>query len=290
MVVTVLFLHSTTVSAQTVTVSRGDTVWSIAEHYHVAAAAIVQANHLVSSGRFVTVGEKLQIPEGSGAGTALVHHRVVPGDTLFGLARQYGEPEEAIAADNHLQPHGAVYLGTTLLIRARREVSTPGATASASPPSRYPPAVVAAAQHDRAVLAARSLPSPSAVRSLVVATARYLGVDASLALAVANQESGFQQRVVSDADAIGVMQVLPATARRLSTVTKRNLDLYDAADNVTAGVLLIRMLTRAAPLDQAIAGYYQGLSSVERSGPFADTKRYVSDVLALRRDFASGRR
>src|SRR3712207_990545 len=118
---------------------------------------------------------------------------------------------------------------------------------------------------------------------MIVDTARDLGVDPSIPLAVAHQESGFQQRVVSPADAIGVMQVIPSTGDWMSQLAGRRLDLLDTRDNVYAGVLLLRWLTRAAPLDQAIAGYYQGLGSVRRNGMYADTKPYVANILSLRR-------
>lgn len=276
------------VNAQTVTVSAHDTVWTLAQRHHVDVATIVRVNHLPSGGRLVKAGQKLEVPGSSPPAAQTVSHRVVPGDTLFGLARRYGESEAQIAADNHLPAGGTVFLGTTLVLRAR-PAPAPPATAGAPPP-RYPPAVVAAAQRDRATLAARPMPSTSAVRAMVVDTAHRLGVDPSLALAIADQESGFQQAVVSNADAIGVMQVLPVTAKQLSRLAGHTLDPLNAADNVTTGVLLLKLLTRAAPLDQAVAGYYQGLSSVQRLGPFADTERYVKNVLALRTAYASGRR
>jgi hypothetical protein len=52
-----------------------------------------------------------------------------------------------------------------------------------------------------------------------------------------------------------------------------------------AGVTFLRELTAEAALDQAIAGYYQGLSSVRKKGMYPDTRRYVVNVLALRRSY-----
>ena len=80
---------------------------------------------------------------------------------------------------------------------------------------------------------------------MVAATARRHGVSPSLAVAVAYHESGFQQRVVSGVNAIGVMQVLPSTGRVLRQQSGRHLDLLDTQDNVTAGVLLLRQLVRS---------------------------------------------
>ena len=64
----------------------------------------------------------------------------------------------------------------------------------------------------------------------------------------------------------------------------RKLNLLNAQDNVTAGIILLRSLTRSAHTqDQAIAGYYQGLYSVQNVGMYADTKRYVASVVLLKR-------
>ena len=92
--------------------------------------------------------------------------------------------------------------------------------------------------------------------------------------------------MVSAADAIGAMQVVPSTGNFVSRyIVGRHLDLLDAHDNAIAGVALLRNLLRAAPVDQAVAGYYQGLGSVRSRGMYADTKTYVANVLALRDRF-----
>jgi soluble lytic murein transglycosylase-like protein len=90
---------------------------------------------------------------------------------------------------------------------------------------------------------------------------------------------------VSVANAIGTMQIIPSTGAWVSGVIGRRLDLLDPSDNVTAGVMVLRILTREAGERNAVAGYYQGLRSVRQHGMFADTKQYVRSVLALRRQF-----
>ena len=145
-----------------------------------------------------------------------------------------------------------------------------------------------AASH-RATLASRPVPSKDQARALVAATARRYGVDVSLALAVAYQESGFQQRVVSGVDAIGVMQVLPSTGRVLSTQIGRPLDLLRAEDNITAGVLLLRQLLRSEGSESAaLAGYYQGIGSLAAKGILPQTTAYLRSIEALRPRFRNG--
>jgi soluble lytic murein transglycosylase-like protein len=101
------------------------------------------------------------------------------------------------------------------------------------------------------------------------------------------QESGFNMREVSPVGAIGTMQVMPYTGAYLSDqVVHRRLDLFEARDNITAGVALLSVLTHEAKSErQAVAGYYQGLQSVRDHGMFRATKRYVANVMALRDRF-----
>ena len=114
------------------------------------------------------------------------------------------------------------------------------------------------------------------------------GVSPSLAAAVAWQESGFNNNMVSSANARGVMQVMPGTWTYVQdNLADRPLDPSSATDNVHAGVLYLKRLLNDTGGDEsaAIAGYYQGLSSVRSRGMYADTHRYVANVQALRNRF-----
>jgi N-acetylmuramoyl-L-alanine amidase len=183
------------------------------------------------------------------------------------------------------------------MIRIGQRLTVPGAAAPApaapalAPETQnagvtIPDRVRASVAHHRSVLASRPQPSKAEVRAIVAATARKHGVDPSLALAVAYHESGFQQRVVSPVDAIGVMQVLPSTGRGISASAGRDLDLLDVHDNVTAGVLLLKQLLRSTGDEAAaLAGYYQGLGSVAKRGRLPQTEAYIKNVNALRPRF-----
>jgi soluble lytic murein transglycosylase-like protein len=122
------------------------------------------------------------------------------------------------------------------------------------------------------------------VRRLIDLHAARHGVDPDLARAIAWQESGFQQQVVSSAGARGVMQLMPDTARWAGDdLLGRSINSRDAADNIEAGVAFLAWLhRRAGGTSRTIAAYYQGLASVRRRGLYDDTKTYVSSVLALR--------
>lgn len=146
----------------------------------------------------------------------------------------------------------------------------------------YPTAVSRAADLNRAAVRERPLTSSLRIQAMLVKAASRYGVDPYLALAVAYRESGFHQHRVSAANAIGVMQVVPSAGAWASIVVGRRLDLLDVEDNITAGIVLLSCLLAIAPEPLAVAGYYQGLGSVRRSGLLPDTQRYVTAVQILR--------
>lgn len=147
------------------------------------------------------------------------------------------------------------------------------------------PAVTRAAQANRRALSLAEVPDRATVRGLVRAGAVHLGLDPSLALAVAAVESGFDQKLVSPANAIGVMQVQPSAGAWAAERLGQPLDLFDARDNVLAGAVLLRALLQRVDEQTALAGYYQGLDSVRRHGTLADTRRYIATVRTLKLRF-----
>lgn len=252
----------------------GDTLWGLSRRYHTSVAELKRLNHLPSDA--IYAGRTLIVPAPDAAART-ISYRVRRGDTASQIALAHGVSLSRLAELNDLHGRMVIFAGQLLRLPGPRQAGT------SAPHRHYPPAVVAAARRHRAELASRPHQSAARLRTLVARTADELGVEPALALAIARQESGFQMDVVSDADAIGVMQVLPSTGRWLGhDVAHRDLDLLDPQDNVFAGVTLLRLLTRAAPLRQAIAGYYQGLASVHAHGMYPDTAHYVDNILALR--------
>lgn len=271
----------------TYTVRRGDTVSHIALRLGVPISRILADNHLDRRGR-IYAGQHLRVPaqpvkaqakaaRAAASGTTTRSYTVRPGDTVSAIAARLGSTTAGILKASHLRASSTIYPGQHLRVPVR------AATAANSFAGRtYPDETVQAAAHNRARLGARAVPSRDAARRLITQTARRYGVDPALALAVAYQESGFNQRQVSVANAIGIMQVIPSSGRWASDLVGRRLDLLDARDNVTAGVVILKALGRAAASRrQAIASYYQGLSSVREHGMFVDTKAYVRSIEAL---------
>jgi soluble lytic murein transglycosylase-like protein len=133
-------------------------------------------------------------------------------------------------------------------------------------------------------------PTPTRVNAGTIQSAAAAnGVPASLATAIGWQESGFNNGMVSGANARGVMQITPGTWNfvQANLAGGRRLDPNSAVDNVSAGVLYLKHLLQQTGGNEsaAIACYYQGCGSVQSRGLFDDTKQYVANVQALRARF-----
>lgn len=256
-----------------VTVQRGDTLSHIAKRHGISISELQRINELGNSTR-IYAGQQLRVGASGGGSSAGGgnRHRIVRGDTLSGIAARYGVSQRALAAANDLAPTSTIYAGSTLVIPGGSGSSASGSSSSGSGGSGA---------------ASRSRPSSGSisrdeVRQIIRDTARRYGVDPSLALAIADQESGFRQGVVSSANAIGVMQVLPTTVDWMESVVGHDLDPYDVRDNVEAGVALLKVLRSQVGVEDTIAAYYQGLRAVREDGWYRETEVYVANVLALR--------
>ena len=282
------------------TVAPGETLWTIAAAHNLTTRSFAAANGLSPDAQ-VIAGSVLKIPtvaeaasalasapaasapaagsnatgaQPAGAPPALGGYIVRPGDTLSGLAATSRVPAAQIAQMNGLDPDGPLLAGTVLKLP----------TGAPTPPRASAPAP--AVEH---VPAASPEPTQARVSSAdIAAVASRNGVPSSLASAIAWQESGFNNSMVSSANARGVMQVMPGTWDYVqANLAARRLDPASATDNVGAGVLYLGQLLRQTGGDPALAaaGYYQGLASVRRVGMLPETRRYVDNVLALRSRF-----
>ena len=200
-------------------------------------------------------------------------HVVAGGETLSGIARRHSTTASALASANGIADPDRIFPGQRLTIPT-------AVKASASVPSdpvpktflhyTYSDEVNAAANRNRASL--EGVSTPSAAKSL--------------ALAHASVESDFDMRTVSPANAVGVMQVIPSSGEWASRMVGRQLNLLDPQDNAVAGVAIIRYLQKNADdMDQGIAGYYQGLGGVKKTGMRPDTQKYVAKVRAAMAQF-----
>jgi LysM repeat protein len=241
------------------TVRSGDTLGAIAARHGTSVAALAQANGIANPA-LIRVGQTLSVPGGAAAvpssssGSGGGVHTVRSGDTLAGIAARYGTSADALATLNGIADPNVLSVGRALRVPGSLPSSGGGGATAGQ-------VAYLLGQH----------------------AARY-GVDPSLARAIAWQESRWNQGARSHAGAIGVMQLMPVTARWLGRdVVGRPLDPHRLEDNIEGGVAYLRWLAnRSRSERQTIGAYYQGLQSLADIGPYDDTKDYVRSVLAFR--------
>src|SRR4051794_9221488 len=262
----------------------GDSLSAIAARNGVSLARLAAGNGLDPS-RPLLAGTTLRLPAAGGAGPSAAPaattaaapapigaYKVRLGDTLSGLAARSRVPMSQMAFMNGLDPNKPLLAGTVIKL----PTGSPVTTSAPAPQRTIVPAAPPPASPGRL----------SAAR--VGSIAAQHGAPSSLATAIAYQESGFNNAMLSGANARGVMQILPGTwAWVQANLARKRLDPSSAVDNVRAGSLYLASLMRQTNGDPAMAAaaYYQGLSSVRRIGMLPETQRYVANVMALRARF-----
>jgi LysM repeat protein len=288
------FTSSTAVSAAkapaTYTVKSGDTLTHIAVRHGMGLSVLLQANGLPQSST-IYPGQQLKV-SGTGAattassastGSAATTYTVKSGETLLGIATRHGVGLSALLQANGLSQSSTIYAGQQLKVSGTAATTSTATHEDVVPNTflhyTYPDHVVRDANANKRAVLSAGVPSRSQMQAIIADTARTMGVDPSLALAHSFTESSFNHASVSPANAIGAMQVIPASGKWASALVGRELNLLDPYDNAVAGVAIIRQLQRTAgSLDVGIAAYYQGLGGVQRNGMYPDTQDYVAKV------------
>jgi soluble lytic murein transglycosylase-like protein len=114
--------------------------------------------------------------------------------------------------------------------------------------------------------------------TLVRDAARRTGLPPALVESVARVESNLRPDAVSPKGALGVMQLMPATARELAA------DPHDTAQNIDAGARLLRdlLIKYDGDVVKALSAYNAGSGAVDRyrgMPPYAETQDYVDKVI-----------
>ena len=170
--------------------------------------------------------------------------------------------------DQVLQQETIIYADAaddTTFMNAQGVVVTPPVDATAS---------VAAAT------STNSTTAPADLEPIFEQAAQQYGISKDLLKAVAKAESNFNPSVVSSAGAIGVMQLMPDTAKSLGVTNP-----YDATENIMGGARYLSQLLSQYNGDTALAlaAYNAGSGNVAKYGgipPFKETQNYVNKILA----------
>ena len=287
-------------------VAPGETLTSIAAADGLSVAQLAAANGL-STTAYLISGTEIAIPPQGESVTATPVSSPAPattttseetsaapaggyvvqaGDTLSAIAARAGTSVAELAVLNGLNPDGILYAGITLRLPGGSGTTQYVSTTPGSQQTATGQPVGAAAEGSSG---APPYPTPEYASSSEIASiAQANVVPPALEQAIGWQESGWNNDLTSSAGAVGVMQVLPGTWAWINQALTPNAPLApaSASENIRGGVLLLHaLLNSTGSSAMAAAGYYQGLSSVEQHGMYADTQQYVNNVMALERRF-----
>jgi soluble lytic murein transglycosylase-like protein len=211
-------------------------------------------------------------------------------------ASMSAELDAASAARSQPQRTPVMIVHETAQAKAEADAPKPQSKTDASGPEK--PKASEAAQHAAAgpsplvVPAAQSVAQPAAALGfestgnprydqLIKDSAARNGIDPNLIVAVMRQESGYNSRARSYKGAMGLMQLMPATARRFGVT-----NFYDPAQNIEGGARYLRFLmdTFNGDIKLVLAGYNAGEHAVFNYGntipPYRETRNYVRAITA----------
>jgi soluble lytic murein transglycosylase-like protein len=149
-------------------------------------------------------------------------------------------------------------------------------------PAQNAPPLFFNAPYPPTVASFYSNPNKTKFNNLIAQAAARHQVDAKLVHAVIQAESAYRPDAISSSGAVGLMQLMPATASRFGVIDSNNPE-----QNINGGTRYLRHLMNLFPdnLDLAVAAYNAGENSVLRHNnsipPYPETQNYVKQVMAL---------
>ena len=129
------------------------------------------------------------------------------------------------------------------------------------------------------VIQTPALPQPTPYAELIASMSEAHGVDPNLVRALIQVESGYRARATSPRGAMGLMQLMPSTAREYKVGNP-----YDPKANIAAGVKHLKGLIDRWGVELALAAYNAGEGAVRKFNgipPYRETRNYVSRILSL---------
>jgi hypothetical protein len=202
-----------------------------------------------------------------GPGNVCEWHTVFVGDTLDSVSDTYHSSTWSLARVNHIANVNWIFIGQRLCIPT---------TASGLQPN---------GGIRRFAYNALERSSQPQVAALLRRMAARYGLPANLVMAIAWQESGWNQYVIAHDGGIGTMQIMPATAQCVNSQVNGHYDPYKLQDNIALGVIYLHSLWQNFHGDQAkvISAYNEGGWSVMHQG--IANWSYVDNVETLMKRF-----
>lgn len=114
------------------------------------------------------------------------------------------------------------------------------------------------------------------VKDTIVKHSVEMGIDPALALSLAKAESGYSHKTKSPCGAVGVFQLMPATAKKMG------INPYHLSDNIRGGLMYYKMLYKMFGSNElALAAYHTGPAYVlKHKSPAPCSRKYVSSVMS----------
>jgi hypothetical protein len=229
----------------------------------------------------------------SGAHTYVVQ----PGDSLWAISQANGLTVQQLAAANGMNLNDVLLIGRHLLIPSNQPAApSPTPSASGSPSAATGSSSTENVSTFCSTLGSsggpwgvlpwllQASPGRLALQPLFVKWANYYNLSLPLLEAIAWQESGWQQGVVSSAGAVGTGQIMPETARFISgSIIGMRMNINSVSDNIRMSAAFLAYLAGVEGNNRCatIAAYYEGPDNLQQVGVFSDTRAYVASVEAL---------
>ncbi|HZO72468.1 MAG TPA: transglycosylase SLT domain-containing protein [Ktedonobacteraceae bacterium] len=216
-----------------------------------------------------------------GPGNSCSWYSIHYGDTLSRIALSYRTTVWTLARVNYIRNVNLIFAGQSLCVPYSSGHHSGGSSSSVSSSGGFSSGVSYNGYVRWYDYQALGWSSQSQVAYLLRSAAARYGLPASLLEAIAWQESGWSQHVISRDGGIGVMQIMPYTAMGLNTMTGIRHDPYKLADNIELGAIYLHSLWFGlhGNITLVISAYNEGGWNVIHRGIF--NWRYVDDVRAL---------
>jgi hypothetical protein len=216
-----------------------------------------------------------------GAGNSCSWYRVQYGNTLSSIAWRYHTTIWTLAQVNSIRNVNLIFVGQELCIPYRQNGGSSWGNGGGGGTSGIMSNGIVR-WYDYSAL---NWSSQGEIRALLYQAAAHYGLPANLLMAIAWQESGWNQHVIAWDGGIGVMQLMPYTAMSLNASTHFRRDPYHLVDNIYLGATYLDYLWHNfhGNLPEVISAYNEGGWAVVHRGIF--NWRYVNNVLALMNRF-----